>query len=234
MSDKSIKSKAERENQKTIEQEKKDKRNVEQNARNSVGNLAKLSAMSDTVGEEQRDLNWRTMPAEQRKAIVAENIASQKRKVEEKVKYSKMLTENKEVKGAALRQRICRANRSIEKNNEIKDKAAKDRKNARSQLLSTSRISFQQTGSSHMSDVEAQLYNDFYEKSTDIDGAHDPAAGKPLDSFVFKNTAEHLSFNNLVNGICVVCDLQCAQSDLTYSKISKMFIKVLLINILHA
>ena len=58
MSDKSIKSKAERENQKTIEQEKKDKRNVEQNARNSVGNLAKLSAMSDTVGEEQRALNW--------------------------------------------------------------------------------------------------------------------------------------------------------------------------------
>ena len=85
-----------------------------------------------------------------------------------------------------------------------------------------------------MSDVEAQLYNDFYEKSTDIDGAHDPAAGKPLDSFVFKNTAEHLSAKHLVNGICVVCDLQCAKSDLTYSKISKMFIKVLLINILHA
>jgi hypothetical protein len=28
-------------------------------------------------------------------------------------------------------------------------------------------------------------------RSLDIDGAHDPAAGKPLDSYVFKNTAEH-------------------------------------------
>jgi hypothetical protein len=43
-----------------------------------------------------------------------------------------------------------------------------------------------------------------------------------------------LSVKHLVNGMCGVCDLQCAKSDLTYSKISKVFIKVLLINIAHA
>jgi len=161
--------------------------------------------------------------------------------------YSNKSEEQKETK-AFLRKKKSNNNKSdhterlkIEKNakdserqrnwrlkqDDRKLKEIRDRESERKRSLSASRIAFQQTGSAHMSDVEAQLFNEFYEKSIDIDGAHDPAAGKPFDSYVFKNTAEHLSVKHLVNGMCGVCDLQCAKSDLTYSKISKIFIKVL-------